>query len=188
LEENIMTLSRREFVLIGAAGGATLAGGLMVPLGMSWDRDEKGDPVAVTLDYPEVEVGQYSALTVGVLSNFAYPAKNQSNLLVRVGKPIMHGIGPDSDVVAYSNLCTHMGCPITEYQADEAVLGPCPCHYTAFDLAKDGQPAFGQATQNLPRVMLRLDGDKIFATGIHRPLYGHSDPLHGVGVELLQST
>ncbi len=183
-----MPLTRREFVLAGAAGGAALASGIVLPVGLSWERDDSGAPTTVTLEYPEISLSGYSRLGVGHPVMFDYPAVDQTNLLVRLGRPVPHGIGPEDDLVAFSNLCTHMGCPITEFRAEDGVLGPCPCHFTAFDLTRDGQPAFGQATQHLPRVVLRLDGDEVIATGIRRPLYGHADPLHGVGVELLGST
>jgi len=183
-----MPLTRREFELLGAAGGAAAASGVLVPLGLTWERDEDGEATAVRLDYPEVVVGRYGDLAVGEPLSFEYPGPGMPNVLVRLGRPAEQAIGPDADLVAFSSLCTHMGCPVTEFRADEGVLGPCPCHFTAFDLAHDGQPAFGQATQRLPRVMLRLDGDDVVAVGIRRPVYGHADNLRGVGVELFSAS
>ncbi|MBC8365711.1 MAG: arsenate reductase (azurin) small subunit [Actinobacteria bacterium] len=183
-----MSLTRREFVFLGAAGGAAAAAGVILPVGLSWDRDEDGEVTALVLQYPEVVVGSYLELEIGTPSTFEYPAPGQPNVLARLGMPAEHGIGPEEDLVAFSSLCTHMGCPVTEFQSDEGVLGPCPCHFTSFDLAHDGQPAIGQATQRLPRVLLRLDGDEIVATGLRRHVYGYADNLQGVGVELLQSS
>ena len=70
-----------------------------------------------------------------------------------------------------------MGCPITTYQHEDHVLGPCPCHFSSFDLSRDGIVAFGQATQNLARILLEIDADDIYATGVFRLVYGLGDNL-----------
>jgi arsenite oxidase small subunit len=183
-----MVLSRREFVLAGTAIGALMGGGVVLPVGLNWDRDEAGSPTAVTVDFPAVVVAHYASLTDGIPVQFDYPSVGQSNLLIRMGRPVDHGIGPLGDLVGFSNHCTHMGCPIIEFFSEHGVLGPCPCHFTVFDLTRDGLPAIGQATQRLPRILLRVDGDDVVAHGVNRPLYGHADPLHGIGVELLTTT
>ncbi len=183
-----MPLTRREFMIAGSAIGAALGGGIVAPVALTWERDASGDVAAVTARFPERTVGRWSELVVGESTTFDYPAEGQPNVLVRVGRPVAHGIGREHDLVGFSSTCTHMGCPLTEYRADTATLGPCPCHFTTFDLAADGIPAFGQATQHLSRVLLRLDGDEVVAFGLRRPIYGHADPLHGVGVRVLAST
>lgn len=79
-----------------------------------------------------------------------------------------------SAVLAYLNVCTHMGCKLVR-QSNETlldydpcssptmVLGPCPCHGTTFDLAKCGRVLFGPATQSLPPLQLDKQGDEITA-------------------------
>ena len=49
----------------------------------------------------------------------------------------------------------------------------CPGHYSRFDCEKGGQQIWGQATQNLPQYMLRVDdkGD-IYAEGVDELIYG----------------
>ncbi len=49
----------------------------------------------------------------------------------------------------------------------------CPGHYSRFDCEAGGQQIWGQATQNLPQYLLRVDdkGD-IYAEGVHELLYG----------------
>ena len=42
-------------------------------------------------------------------------------------------------VVAYSKLCTHVGCPVGLYQAEEALL-LCPCHQSTFDVLDGARP------------------------------------------------
>ena len=183
-----MSLTRREFVIAGGAIGAALGGGIVAPVALTWERDRSGELAAVTARFPEVRVARWPELAVGETTAFDYPAEGQPNLAVRIGRPVEHGVGPERDLVAFSSTCTHMGCPLEEYRADTATLGPCPCHFTTFDLAADGIPSFGQATQHLSRVLLRLDGDDVVAFGVRRPIYGHADPLYGVGVRVLEST
>lgn len=183
-----MPLSRREFMIAGTAVGAVLGGGVVVPIGLTWSRDGNGQIAAVTARFPDVVVATYTDMAIGEPVTFDYPAEGQPNLAVRLERPVNHGIGPDQDLVAYSSTCTHMGCPVSEFTSEGSILGPCPCHFTVFDLANDGIPAFGQATQNLPRVLIRLEGGEVVAFGVHRPIYGHADPLYGVGVRVLAST
>ena len=165
---------------------------MVVPVGMVLlDDDEStapqtnpdGSPAApssaLLASYERVRVAGLGDLSVGEPEFFDYPWEAASNLIVRMNAPVPGGVGPDRDVVAYSNLCTHMGCPVTEYHADTHVLGPCPCHFSSFDLARDGVVGFGQATQNLPRVLLDVDGDDVYATGVFRLIYGHGDNLAG---------
>ena len=59
------------------------------------------------------------------------------------------------------------------------MLGPCPCHYSRFDLAKGGIVILGQATQSLPQVTLESEYREIFATGITGLVYGYFDNLEG---------
>ncbi len=111
---------------------------------------------------------------------FDYPLNGQGNVLVKTGNDFaIGGIGPDEDIVAFSRVCTHMGCELTEYQAEHGVLGPCACHFSTFDLIHNGQVTLGQATQNLPQVLLQIDGDDVYATGVVRLVYGYANTLEG---------
>mgnify|MGYP002336272755 CR=1 FL=1 len=86
-------------------------------------------------------------------------------------------MGPDKDIVAYSTLCTHMGCPVS-YDA-QARTFKCPCHYSMFDPEKSGQMVCGQATEDLPRVVLQHDehSGAITAIGIEGLIYGRQANL-----------
>jgi ubiquinol-cytochrome c reductase iron-sulfur subunit len=60
--------------------------------------------------------------------------------------------------VAYSKLCTHMGCPVGLYQQQRRVL-LCPCHQAAFDVVQGAQPLIGPASRPLPQLPLEVDGE-----------------------------
>ncbi len=62
-------------------------------------------------------------------------------------------VGP---VVAYSKLCTHTGCPVGLYQAEEHLL-LCPCHQSTFEVLSGARPVFGPATRPLPQLPLGVD-------------------------------
>ena len=174
-----MALTRREFLLIGTTAGAFAAVGVVVPVALTKDGDGGGGEAAVVGLFPRMKVASLSSLDTGDPVFFDYPLEGQSNLVVKMGEPATGGVGPDDDVVAYSNLCTHMGCPITDYEPDHRLLGPCPCHFTTFDLSRDAQVTLGQATQNLPRVLLEVEDDDVYATGVLRLVYGFSNTLVG---------
>ena len=61
-------------------------------------------------------------------------------------------------VVAYSKLCTHVGCPVGLYQAEEGLL-LCPCHQSTFDVYDGARPVFGPATRSLPQLPIDVDDD-----------------------------
>jgi len=115
---------------------------------------------------------------------FTYPAEGQSNFLLKLGAPAQGGVGQDGDIVAFSYLCTHMGCPlIGQYNDEHKIMGPCPCHFTTFDLRQNGMVVLGQATQNLPQIALDVEDGEVYATGVTGLFYGTANNLRDVPVE-----
>ena len=69
------------------------------------------------------------------------------------------------DIVAYSKLCTHAGCPVGLYQANSGLL-LCPCHQSTFAVLDGARPIFGPAARSLPQLPLGLnDSGEIIARG-----------------------
>jgi ubiquinol-cytochrome c reductase iron-sulfur subunit len=60
--------------------------------------------------------------------------------------------------IAYSKLCTHAGCPVGLYRAEDRVL-ICPCHQSTFDVTRGAVPVFGPAARRLPQLGLGVDAD-----------------------------
>ncbi len=186
-------LTRREFLLIGVAGGAVAAVGVIVPLSQTRSAEQVavGDgsssttttlpppPSAVVGFFPKVQVASVGDLSTTDPVKFDYPLQGQRNVLVKLNNPVSYGVGPDQDIVSFSSICTHMGCLLEEYKPEYNALGPCPCHFSTFDLANNGMVTLGQATQNLPQVLLSIEGDDIYATGVVRLVYGYASTLHG---------
>jgi len=63
--------------------------------------------------------------------------------------------GP-SGYVAYSKLCTHLGCPVGLYEQELELL-VCPCHQSMFNVANGAMPTFGPAPRPLPQLPLMVD-------------------------------
>lgn len=59
-------------------------------------------------------------------------------------------------IIAYSKICTHVGCPIALYEHRTHHL-LCPCHQSTFDLADSGNVVFGPAARRLPQLPLGVD-------------------------------
>jgi ubiquinol-cytochrome c reductase iron-sulfur subunit len=62
----------------------------------------------------------------------------------------------DNSIVAYSKICTHVGCPVALYeQTTHHIL--CPCHQSTFDAAHGANVIFGPAARPLPQLPLATD-------------------------------
>ena len=60
------------------------------------------------------------------------------------------------NIVAYSKICTHVGCPAALYeQTTHHIL--CPCHQSTFDASQGARVIFGPATRPLPQLPIGVD-------------------------------
>lgn len=133
-----------------------------------WDIDD-----FVEEGCPPVSIATLGDLVEGEPFDFDYPVEGLECFVVKLGEPAQDGIGPDGDIVAFSYLCTHMGCSLKSgYNHEHKILGPCKCHFTTFSLRKRGMVVLGQATQNLVQVKLELEGEQIVAMGLEGVIYG----------------
>ncbi len=174
VNEHTNCVTRRSFLM---GSGAVVASTVMLPAlpGMG------GKAMAAELvNYPRQLIGKISQLRINQPKPFKYPdeGRNSQSLLVRLGTLAGGGIGPNMDIVAFNVLCTHMGGDMSgTYVAEEQVLGPCPFHQSTFDMTRHGIIISGHATESLPQVMLEVDGDDIYATGLIGLIYGRYDNL-----------
>lgn len=95
-------------------------------------------------------------------------------------EPVTGGVsGEGLNLVAYSRICTHEGCPVQFSRDTEAVAfaynyrseAPslvCPCHLSVFAPDRAGISVSGPALRPLPRIRLELDGDRVLATGVEQ--------------------
>lgn len=166
-------ISRRQFL---KGVGATAAGVVLSSLPGVLEAKEK-IPLRV-VGYPRKRIGQMSELKQDEPVEFYYPHEhpNCHSILVKLGEEAAGGIGPQKDVVAFSVLCTHMGTPMPKlYKPQHKALGPCSAHLSVFDLRRHGMVVSGHGTESLPQVILELEGDEIYATGVAGLIFGFSD-------------
>ena len=60
--------------------------------------------------------------------------------------------------VAYSKMCTHLGCPVGLYEQELELL-VCPCHQSMFNVRNGAVPQFGPAPRPLPQLPLMFNSD-----------------------------
>lgn len=162
-------ITRRGFIKT-SSGAAVGVGALVTSIGAG--QAMPGNVGRTTLPYPRTGITSLQKLKQDVPVLFSYPDPSSYCTLVKMGRPVPGGVGPDRDIVAYSTLCTHMGCPVV-YDADSKVF-KCPCHFSMFDPAVSGQMVCGQATANLPQVLLEYNpgDDSIAAVAVSGLIYG----------------
>jgi len=61
-------------------------------------------------------------------------------------------------IVAYSKVCTHVGCPVGLYEQQTHHL-LCPCHQSQFDISDGAKVIFGPAARPLPQLPITVDDE-----------------------------
>lgn len=74
-------------------------------------------------------------------------------------------------IVAYSKICTHVGCPVALYEQQTHHL-LCPCHQSTFDVADGARVVFGPAKRPLPQLPIAVDeeGYIVAKSDFHEPI------------------
>ncbi|MEI2809171.1 MAG: Rieske 2Fe-2S domain-containing protein [Nocardioides sp.] len=106
--------------------------------------DEEGEPVVHGVEL-QVAKSKSSLIVVRMEPDDIVPKKGRETWAV-------------NGIVAYSKICTHVGCPISLYErTTHHVL--CPCHQSTFDLADSAKVVFGPAARPLPQLPLAVDDE-----------------------------
>ncbi len=139
-------VTRREFARYLVLGAGTIA---VANVGIAaWTQlrtINAGSPRAI-VSLADVQVGEPHL--------FRYPGDDDPAILVRLS---------ETDVVAFSQKCTHLGC-VVYYEAEES-RWHCPCHEGNFD-ARTGNVISGPPTRPLGRIELEVrDDGMIWALG-----------------------
>ncbi|MFC0130691.1 arsenate reductase (azurin) small subunit [Ralstonia solanacearum] len=171
-----MPVTRRQFLKVtgGTAAGVSVAGSIVSPAEAAPAQSEPG---RTTLPYVPKTVAHVGQLRVNVPVSFLFPDASSPCAVLKMGTPVPGGVGPDRDIVAFSTMCTHMGCPVAYDAAARAFK--CPCHFSIFDPEKAGQMVSGQATENLPMIVLEYsakDGT-VKAVSVEGLIYGRQANL-----------
>ncbi len=84
-------------------------------------------------------------------------------LLIRV-RPEEFQLSPErlswtyQGIIAFSKICTHMGCAVALYEQQTKHL-LCPCHQSTFDVPRAAKVIFGPAARPLPQLAITVDAE-----------------------------
>ena len=202
---------RRDFLKAALAFSVVLVAGGVAALTRSlWNPSSQLTPPsletsggsAAPLSFPRVKVANAGDLKLNQPITFNYPLDNEPNILVRLGKKAQGGVGADGDIVAFSQICQHLGCiygyvsPGTSPSCDATYnasgpVGYCCCHGSVFDLANVARVTAGPSPRPQPQVILEFDGSTgdIYATGMTPPtIFGHNTGSNDVTSDLQGGT
>lgn len=82
-------------------------------------------------------------------------------LLIRI-RPEEFELSPErlswtyQGIIAFSKICTHMGCAVALYEQETKHL-LCPCHQSTFDVPRAAKVIFGPAARPLPQLAIMVD-------------------------------
>ncbi len=168
-------VGRRFFLKSGGTAAAAM-GAAVIPI-----HNANAAPAtaagSMALPYPKKAVGIVNKMPLNQAVAFNYPDASSPCYAIRMGNKVPGGVGPKGDIVAYSSLCTHMGCPVA-YDGDSRTF-KCSCHFSMFDPEHNGQMICGQATENLPQIKLEYDPktDSVHAAGVDGLIYGRQSNI-----------
>jgi arsenite oxidase small subunit len=191
--------SKRNFLKIALTLSGVIAAGGVAAIAKSVTNSAVaggGTPTGATA-FPRVKIANTSQVQVSQPMSFNYPLDNEPNVLLKLGVKADNGIGPDGDIVAYSQVCQHLGCiygiqakgsspSCTPSYVAQGPVGFCCCHGSVYDLAHGAQVIAGPSPRPQPRVLLEVDpsGD-IYAVGMTPPaIFGHGTGSNDVSLDL----
>ncbi|WP_350308782.1 cytochrome bc1 complex Rieske iron-sulfur subunit [Sanguibacter hominis] len=125
-------------------------------------KDPSGDPIKAS----DVTIGSVFHVIPDGLRDHEHWMEEKAKavvLLVRLDeRDLKHVPGRESwaynGIVAYSKICTHVGCPVALYEQQTHHL-LCPCHQSTFDVADGAKVVFGPANRPLPQLPITVDDE-----------------------------
>jgi len=154
-----------------------------------------------TPGFPVIMIASLSDLDANKPMYFYYPLTDTPNVLVKLGTKAEGGVGPDGDIVAFSQTCQHLGCSVgyvasggsPACDSSAVAAGPeayCCCHGSSYDLTNGAKVLGGPAPRPLPQVILKVDSSgNIYATGMTPPtIFGYDTGSNNVSADLTGGT
>lgn len=125
------------------------------------------DPTGIPIKASDVTIGSvFHVIPEGLSEMEEHKLEEKAKaavLLVRVNPSDLNEDPDKADwsyqgIVAYSKICTHVGCPVALYEQHTHHL-LCPCHQSTFDLANHCEVIFGPASRSLPQLPIAVDAE-----------------------------
>ena len=144
-----------------------------------WDKDspllnaETGQPVKLG----DLEIGSFTTVVPKPVEEMTEADYAKAPVLLIRLEPGINDPAPGrenwayQDHVAYSKICTHVGCPVGLYQKQSHKL-LCPCHQSTFLVPQACKVVFGPAARNLPQLPITVNakGEFIATAGFDQPV------------------
>src|SRR5260370_40655071 len=105
-----LKIGRRTFLKLGGGSIAATAASALAP-----NVATAANPVDTSktkLPYPRKPVTQVGRMALNTPVSFTYPDAASPCTALKLGSRVPGAVGPEGDIVAYSAMCTHMGCPV----------------------------------------------------------------------------
>ena len=124
------------------------------------------DPTGVPIKATDVSIGSaFHVIPEGLndVENKLEEKAKAAVLLMRLKPEDLHISASREDwsfdgIVAYSKICTHVGCPVALYEQQTHHL-LCPCHQSQFDITREAEVIFGPAKRPLPQLPIYVDDE-----------------------------
>lgn len=143
--------------------------------GLRLTTDPSGRPIRAA----DVTIGSVVHVIPDGLDKAANPMDEKAKaivLLIRLDPRDLHEADDRkgwsyNGIVAYSKVCTHVGCPVALYEQQTHHL-LCPCHQSTFDVANGAKVVFGPAKRPLPQLPITVDseGYLVAQSDFHEPI------------------
>ena len=109
--DKMVEVGRRQFLRGGFAAAAALP---MVGLAAT---EAKAASNGAILDYPSAKLANVKDLKVNEPVAIAYPDADAPGVILKLGKAVEGGVGPEGDIVGFTTVCPHKGFPLN-YNAE----------------------------------------------------------------------
>jgi ubiquinol-cytochrome c reductase iron-sulfur subunit len=128
--------------------------------GIRLERDPEGGPLKAA----DLTIGSVVHVMPAGINESEHPLEERAKaalLLIRLEPDLLAAEslpGSFNGIVAYSKICTHVGCPVALYEQQTHHL-LCPCHQSTFDLKQNCKVIFGPARRPLPQLPITVDAE-----------------------------
>ena len=125
------------------------------------------DPTGIPIKASEVTLGSvFHVIPEGLAEMHEHKLEEKAKaavLLVRLNQESLKEAEDRKSwsydgIVAYSKICTHVGCPVALYEQHTHHL-LCPCHQSTFDVTEHCKVIFGPASRPLPQLPITVDAE-----------------------------
>jgi ubiquinol-cytochrome c reductase iron-sulfur subunit len=128
--------------------------------GVRLTRDPSGTPIKAS----DVTIGSAFHVIPEGLNESEHKLEEKAKAVVLLMRLNPESLNPSpgredwgyDGIVAYSKICTHVGCPVALYEQQTHHL-LCPCHQSTFDLTQECKVIFGPAARPLPQLPISVD-------------------------------